>query len=274
MDQIEKIPNDKITKLENEIKVLKNEVQAVLLDLRESYLNMENPFNSSPRSAATQSIVITERAPVKEMPADKSSRENQNPEPFGVEKSQLNRGKSLEDSDPEKRLFTKQSKREWFDSEQSEHEPINSEKENNLKNTSVMEHRPENIVQEKMARTANPAVQPEVKPEAGSRKYMKLDLVTMAGLTGWVEQSAKKIGRERTEAVLEISETMGYVSPELKLILVKLIALAHSNATEIKGGTRDYMDSLIKLNSLLGNDNREETALLLLSLVTGEAQNG
>jgi hypothetical protein len=271
MDQIEKIPNDKITKLENEIKVLKNEVQAVLLDLRESYLNMENPFNSSSKPAATQSIVITERAPVKEIPAEKPSRENRNLEPFRAEKSQANGNKRLEDGDSEKQLFTKQSKREWFDSEESEYE---SEKENNTKNTSLMEHTQQNIGREKIERTANPGVQPEAAPQAGPRKYVKLDLVTMAGLTGWVEQSAKKIGRERTEAVLEISETMGYVSPELKLILVKLIALAHSNATEIKGGTRDYMDSLIKLNSLLGNDNREETALLLLSLVAGEPEHG
>jgi hypothetical protein len=58
MDQNEKVSNEKITRLENEIKVLKNEVQAVLLDLRESYLNMENPFNAVAGPAAIQPIVI------------------------------------------------------------------------------------------------------------------------------------------------------------------------------------------------------------------------
>ena len=38
--------SDKITQLENEIKVLKNEVQAVLLDIRENVLNAENPFTA------------------------------------------------------------------------------------------------------------------------------------------------------------------------------------------------------------------------------------
>jgi len=35
--------NEKLAQLENEIKVLKNEVQAVLLDLRDKYLEAENP---------------------------------------------------------------------------------------------------------------------------------------------------------------------------------------------------------------------------------------
>ena len=48
---------DKITQLENEIKVLKNEVQAVLLDIRENVLNAENPF-SSPKAAATSHQTI------------------------------------------------------------------------------------------------------------------------------------------------------------------------------------------------------------------------
>ena len=66
-----------------------------------------------------------------------------------------------------------------------------------------------------------------MKPaEPSLRKNIKLDLVTMAGLTGWVEESTKKIGRERTEAVLDISEVMGYVTADLKPILMKLIALA------------------------------------------------
>jgi hypothetical protein len=49
--------SDKITQLENEIKVLKNEVQAVLLDIRENVLNAENPF-STPKPAVTSHQTI------------------------------------------------------------------------------------------------------------------------------------------------------------------------------------------------------------------------
>jgi hypothetical protein len=39
--------NSKVTQLEDEIKVLKKEIQTVLLDLRENMLNRENPFSRS-----------------------------------------------------------------------------------------------------------------------------------------------------------------------------------------------------------------------------------
>jgi hypothetical protein len=278
MDQIEKIPNDKITKLENEIKVLKNEVQAVLLDLRESYLNRENPFNSSANPATTQSIVITERAPARETQTENSSRANENSEPFKTEKPQFSENKKPKDYGSEKKLWAKHSEQESLNSEQSEEENTNLEKDDKAEQTFNPEHEPGIFNREKMGRRPDLPARLDAQPlnTAGitARKYVKLDLVTMAGLTGWVEQSVKKIGRERTEAVLEISEAMGCVSPDLKSILVKLITLAKQTPCEEIAGTRDYMNSLIKLNSLLGDDNREEKALLLLSLVSGEPNHG
>ena len=110
--------------------------------------------------------------------------------------------------------------------------------------------------------------------EAATRKNIKLDLVAVAALTSWVEESTKKIGRERTEAVLDISEAMGNVHSDLRPILVKLIGLAPQSSVESTPRSRDYIDSLIKLNSLLGNDNREEISLLLMSLMSGDRNNG
>ena len=49
--------SEKITQLENEIKVLKNEVQAVLLDIRENVLNAENPFTAQ-KPIVTSQVVI------------------------------------------------------------------------------------------------------------------------------------------------------------------------------------------------------------------------
>jgi hypothetical protein len=278
MDQIEKIPNDKITKLENEIKVLKNEVQAVLLDLRESYLNRENPFNSSANPATTQSIVITERAPARETQTENFSRANENSEQIKTEKPQFRESKKPKDDGSEKKLWAKQSEQENLNSEQSEVENTNFEKDIKAKRAFCPEREPGVSSRDKMGRQPDPPAHLDSKPlntdGTATRKYLKLDLVTMAGLTGWVEQSVKKIGMERTQAVLEISEAMGCVSPELKPILVKLITLAKQTPCEEIAGTRDYMNSLIKLNSLLGEDNREEKALLLLSLVSGEPNHG
>src|SRR3972149_1527916 len=49
---------DRLAQLESEIKVLKNEVQAVLLDLRDKYLEAENPFNTPPSTATSQHLIV------------------------------------------------------------------------------------------------------------------------------------------------------------------------------------------------------------------------
>jgi hypothetical protein len=250
MDQNEKVANDKISKLENEIKVLKNEVQAVLLDLRESYLNMENPFSAAANPAATQQIVITERASTREPRTEAQLKDNPKPEV----------------TEPRKTLPEENRKPEIV--EPVEETPLDSIPNNEFK-----------IRAARQGAEVAPVLSsiPESRPfgpEPSIRKNNKLDLVTMAGLTGWVENSVKKIGRERTEAVLDISGAMGYVSGDIKPLLLKLISLSPQSSGEIAIGTRDYIDSLIKLNSLLGNDNREESALLLLSLLSGDMNRG
>jgi len=241
MDQNDKIADSKITKLENEIKVLKNEVQAVLLDLRESYLNKENPFNASANPAAIQPIVISQQVPVRESKAEAQ------PEALPKTESAKTKTDSVKDL-------------------KEESLPITNPKQE--------------IVREalEMIPNTHSELESRITPshETAIRKNTKLDLITVAGLTGWVEDSTKKLGRERTEAILDISETMGYVYSDLKPILVKLIALAPLNSVENTSNVqmRDYMDSLIKLNSLLGNDNREESAFLLLSIINGDKNNG
>jgi hypothetical protein len=57
MDQNDKIADGKIAKMENEIKVLKNEVQAVLLNSADSNLNMENLHRISQVRDYMQSII-------------------------------------------------------------------------------------------------------------------------------------------------------------------------------------------------------------------------
>jgi hypothetical protein len=248
MDQNEKVANDKISKLENEIKVLKNEVQAVLLDLRESYLNVQNPFNSSASPVAVQPIVINQQAPAQESKPESGFKESPKPESRAKENPKAESLKMDQDSQveglpvPESRARTVRTELRASPNPTSKH----SEEES----------------------------RPPVLAESAFKRNGRLDLVTVAGLTGWVEESTKKLGRERTEAVLDISEVMGYVTSDLKPVILKLIALAPQAPAGIPPRTRDYIDSLIQINSLLGKDNREETALLLLSLVSGDKNRG
>jgi len=249
MDPNEKVANDKVSRLENEIKVLKNEVQAVLLDLRESYLNMENPFHTASGPAAIQPIVIQERAPASEprqgSPKDRSRMEESETESLAPEEKP-DRGA----------LEAGENSRSECISFMGPEAPVTPQE---VKTTSGGHSGP-------IAQAAPPA--------PGMENNSKLDLATVAGLTAWVEDSCQKIGRERSEAILDISTAMGYLTEEIRPILVKLIALSPRFASETPVGTRGYLDSLMRLNGLLSKENRDESAFLLLSLLSGEARHG
>jgi hypothetical protein len=235
MDQNEKVSNDKITRLENEIKVLKNEVQAVLLDLRESYLNMENPFNTAAAPATVQPIVITERASNHQSRPEPAVPENPKPEAVKPEEKAL----AERPAEPEPEIDPIQSKIQAFAGSHS-------------------------------VRKA-PAVCPGEVP---AQKNGKLDIVTVAGLASWVEESTRRLGKEKSAAVLDMSQAMGYLAEDIKPILANLIELSPSNTGEIPTGTWSYLESLMKINNLLSHDNRDDLALQLLSRVSGEAQHG
>jgi hypothetical protein len=242
MDQNEKVANDKVAKLENEIKVLKNEVQAVLLDLRESYLNMENPFNPVASPTVAQPIIIHEQTQMREQTATR---------------------------EPKAQLPPETSKPEPFRSETDS--PEKDSAEDMIETNSKPELNREEL---KMLRTKPLELSPQPVRSSETIIKPKLDLVIVAGLIGWVEDTTKKLGKERAESMLEISEVMGYLTPDLRPIMTRLIALAPQGTQESPARTRDYIESLIKINSLFGQDTREETALLLLSLVSGDKHNG
>ena len=217
--------SDRVTHLEDEIKILKNEVQAVLLDLRESYLNRENPFNLDASLMANQPIIINQQPPIaEEEQDDMTPGEKQENELPGVEEPA---------NEPESVY-----KQELTASEKTAHEEVKR------------------------------AWQPEIEPESPfkSRETTdgssgKLDLATIAGLAQWVAEAVKRLGRERTEAILDISEMMGHITPELKDILVKFMNHIPGEYPA-KVTTQDYLTSLIELDSLLGKNNKSEAALL------------
>ncbi len=216
--------NDKVTKLEDEIKILKNEVQAVLLDLRESYLSRENPFNPSLSPVTAQLITIAQQVSVaEEKPYDMTPEENQESELGGLEELT------------------------------SEPEPV---------------YKQELIADEETAHDEVKGVwRPEIEPGAYAKSREttdgfdgKADLATIAGLVQWVAQSTKRLGRERVEVILDISEIAGHLRPDIKQVLVKFINAPDGYSGEVM--TRDYLISLIELNGLLGNSNKSEVALL------------
>ena len=89
------------------------------------------------------------------------------------------------------------------------------------------------------------------------------DLVAYAGLACWVEDSTRRLGKERTQAMLEISEAAGFLPPEMKEILSRLTNMELTEHS-YKPTARDYFDSLVKLSTVFGNNNENNAALLLM----------
>jgi hypothetical protein len=90
-----------------------------------------------------------------------------------------------------------------------------------------------------------------------------ITLLTIAGLSKWVDESTEKIGKERTEVMVEACHMVGHLSPELKDLLVKLVRLAQADETKRgKITTRDYLGVIAQLDNLLGYGSESEAALL------------
>ena len=64
----------RIRVLEEELKVLKNEIKSVLLDLREQYLNIQNPFNTSMAPNVAASVGPQPEKPAAKAPQNRPER--------------------------------------------------------------------------------------------------------------------------------------------------------------------------------------------------------
>lgn len=229
--------NDKVTQLEDEIKILKNEVQAVLLDLRESYLNHENPFTAGTSPVVSSpTIVINQPAPaVPEKPPEGGL--------LGLvdiigEPEPVNEFKLPREPEPA-----------------DEPEPVREVEMTVSKDTTPKE-----------MRTWRSEIMPESHPQTGETdngSKGKIDLDNLAGLAQWVEETVKIFSCERTEAILDISEMMGYLTPEFKKVLIKFIRPSPGEYTA-KVTTRDYLASINKLAGLLGKNDKSEIAMLYI----------
>ena len=214
---------EKVIQLENEIKVLKNEVQAVLLDLRDKYLEAENPFSepAAPPVPTQQIVIGRESAP----PPSPSSREAATRDEVAPEDGAGDVENEVESQANEEKSETRTPSRQE-------------------------------------ARKVKTGVTPVPDP---LKQYAPaapgLSLVAVSALAQWADKSVKKLGRPRTETILDVSEMTGHLSPELKGILAKLIAIEPA-ANGDGLATRDYFESLLEITSLLGGDNEDQRALL------------
>ena len=273
--------SDKITQLENEIKVLKNEVQAVLLDIRENVLNAENPFNNQ-RNNATNSQIIIDRQiqtnapqPAAEVkaaaaPAPAAAAAMPAPAPAAAPAPAPAQAAPAQEQKPPQAARPSETRGN------ENYEPGYKGNGRKAMEQTEMEHKHNGKRYTETAREdANPMEdfemeRPRFELCASRTTKGQPDLVAYAGLACWVEDATKRLGKERTQAILEISEVAGFLPPEMKVILTKLTTIK-SNDNTYKPSVRDYFDSLAKIAALFGNNSDYNAALLLL-LAQGDAR--
>lgn len=225
----------RINALEEEVKVLKNEIKTVLLDLREQYLTIQNPFGYSGGTAITvpaSKEKEDQREELKSEPRQEYTAGGQGNMPESASRNTLPR--LWQEAGPD-------------DEEEGEEEllpkgPMSSHKRTREHNLS-----------------------------AGKSK---VDLVVVAGLTHWIDQATAKLGKERTEILVEMSFAMGHLPEKLKDALIRMIRVSHH---ELKGQSitsSDYLSILAQLENLLADPKQQDKALLSILSMMKESQNG
>ena len=264
--------SDKITQLENEIKVLKNEVQAVLLDIRENVLNVENPFNSQ-RNNNTSSQIIIDRQVQTNAPQPAAPAAAAAPAPTAAPPATATPApapaaapiQALPPQEPKPAQTTRPTEtraNEHYETEQRNYgrkpmEQNEMEHKNNGRRQTETAREDANLMDDyEMER-------PRFELCASRTVKGQPDLVAYAGLACLVEDTAKRLGKERTQALLEIAEVAGFLPPEVKAILTKLTTIK-SNENSYKPSARDYFDSLAKIAALFGNNSDYNAALLMI----------
>jgi len=290
----------RVTDVENEIKVLKNELKAVLLDIREQYLNAENPFALAAQAGAggggptiniTQGPAAPQAAATREAPATESAvleQESHSAEETVAETDLT--PESEEDGTKEATGAAEASSSPGLEPTAEEEDSAAGGKRGKKKGsrdapslpslgpTTEEEQESPRISAERDRKGAAgllPGLGPlEQEADRGKGKqatqYLRgrgngdrITLLTIAGLSKWVDESTEKIGKERTEVMVEACHMVGHLSLELKDLLVKLVRLAQ--ADEPKRGkitTRDYLGVIAQLDNLLGYGSESEAALL------------
>jgi archaellum component FlaD/FlaE len=242
--------NSKVTQLEDEIKVLKKEIQTVLLDLRENMLNRENPFSPQPlvmSSVPMVAVAVEEKEKaVEEKPVETPEAKEE------IELPPVITG-AFEADEQVEMPRKKEPKAQTTDIDEM-----------------VLAWKP---IEDDSKKTCLPGAK---KTDGDKPDKNVLECIT--SLVNWVENSISSLGFERTQAILDISEMMGHLSPEMKAILVKFMHPGPEPPEKV--AFKDYMASLIELANLLGKENDPNNVLFytlyhgMYSMAESRGKNG
>lgn len=250
----------RIKALEDEVKVLKNEIKSILLDIREQYLSWDNPFAGGPHPDGRKIQTVSFG---QEMPSPMTSRLDEGENPSSAP--------SESEGDKEARSTPSQSLEPKFRAEApSEARSQRGVSERLLSPTvapifkpSDEANRPDEGQSDELSPTV-PVFRPGIsgiKRQHGG-KQNGANLATIAGLTEWVDQTTQRIGKQRAEAIVEGLYLMERLPSGIKDFLLKFIQLSEAEEPQRHIATKDYLTVLAQIEGLLGHGSTSEMALV------------
>ena len=291
--------NHRVTELENEIKVIKNEVKAILLDVREQYLNAENPFLAGAASAqgGQASVGIT-------CQTDSSGAKSTTSDTENSKDTKTNDDKPEESASKEEDKNKSSSNSEEEISQQEENDKKGKKStlptltmgpdsgDSKIHQSGKAGNKMKNVLGKFLPGDGDDdtysAGDMQLSKETTTHKSGKqnfgrsgkgnggnINLLTIAALSRWVDESTEKIGKERAEVMVEACYLVGHISSEFKDLLIRLVHL--SQAEEPRKGrinTQDYLGVIARLDGLLGYNDGSESALLSILTDNKESHYG
>jgi hypothetical protein len=272
---------NRITQIEDEIKVLKNEVLAVLLDVKENLLTRESPFNPQAQKFDGPSITINQapaqlvESPKPAAPVElKPQVQQQFAEPKNTVKSP---SEDTNDNDTEE-----SEEEEVEDLFENVSPPFKSKKNGNgnghLEKVSskmvALKRRDSEfdsqIVTEDIKRwvSAPAAITDDHGSVPGKGKLFndRIEIATLVKLADWVVTSSQTLGCHNTQTILDTSEMMGHLPIDLKVALEKMIPHDGTGKIENPVPTKVYLKTLNDLATLL--DKKDATDFIVLHMVS------
>ena len=287
---------------EDELNLIKNQVQQTLLDIREHVLDVTNPFNNmDPSMVDEDEISISGAGAAGAAGADAVSKGAEGVEE-STESEQVEETSVAEDEvllDEEELLDDGDLEEEYEEFETDDvvgggysdgggggyasapvREELIEEEEEFPAEDFELDSEPEQLEESELPEGAE-AEEEDASEEAervisgdGDGTYAggfpgvmgELDLVTLASLVRWVAVSQQRLGANRVEVLLDTYEQAGRISPQVRAILKTLSALSDEDP-DGPIPVRDIVTAMVRMEGVLtagrATDSNKLLGLLL-----------
>ena len=245
----------KVQQLEDEFKLLKNEIKHVLTDIEEFILDARNPFRAAAGPDGPSIGVVVSSGPASAT-ADGGPQANGRPATAGLQDGEPGEQPSDEEADPDGRSRA--------DGEPPQGpESVPSAREGHLDRPPV-----EGQAMSDDARAPRVESPPSEAVGDAPSRLDQLDLATIVALGQCVRGATKRVGETRIKTILEVCQAAGYVSEQSNQVLLGLARLSDEGDPGCEGAAsmRTSMVLLAQLHTILERQEKPDSGLLSLML--------